>query len=68
MSDAEQMLVHDYAKFHGITVSQAFRQALLERIEDEMDTKAADLAYEIYQKNPMTKSHSEAWEEILGDD
>jgi len=68
MSDTEQMVVHDYAKFHGITVSQAFRQALLEKIEDEMDAKVADLAYEMYLKNPVKKSHKEAWDEILGNE
>jgi len=68
MSDSEQMIVHDYARFHGITVSQAFRQALLERIEDEMDAKVADLAYEMYRKNPVKLSHEDAWKEILGDD
>lgn len=35
LTDEEKKLIKSYAEAHGITISQAFTNALFERIEDE---------------------------------
>ena len=42
MGDEETRLIKDYARLHGITVSDFMRRAALEKIEDELDIRAAD--------------------------
>ena len=38
----EEKLFRDYAKFHGITVSDLIRTAVIEKIENEIDIKDFD--------------------------
>lgn len=66
MTQEEQNLVASYARFHAISVSEAVRRAIFERIEDEYDIAVADEAYKEYLTDPVTLSHDEAWAEILG--
>ncbi|HBK27739.1 MAG TPA: antitoxin [Dialister sp.] len=51
MSPEERNLAESYAKIHSISLSDAFKQALFERIEDEYDTSVYDQAYEEYLKS-----------------
>ena len=48
-----------YAKLHGLSISEAYKRALLEKIEDEFD--AADLieAAARFEKEPKTHSLDE---------
>ena len=55
----EYKLAIDYAKRHSLTLGEAFKQALFERIEDEYDLKVAEEALEEYSKNPVSYSHEE---------
>lgn len=41
MNEEESRLLMSYAKLHGLSISEAYKRALLEKIEDEFD--AADL-------------------------
>lgn len=59
MGDEDTRLIKDYAKLHGITVSEFLRKAALEKIEDELDICAAQKAYAEYLANPVTISHEE---------
>ena len=59
MSDEDTRLIKDYAKLHGVTVSDFLRRAALEKIEDELDLRAAEKAYAEYLANPVTYSHEE---------
>ena len=59
MGDEETRLIKDYARLHGITVSEFMRRAALEKIEDELDIRAAEKAYAEYLANPVTISHEE---------
>ena len=59
MGDEETRLIKDYAKLHGITVSDFMRRAALEKIEDELDVRAAEKAYAEYLADPVTYSHEE---------
>lgn len=59
MSEEEARIFEDYAKHHNVSVSDAMKSALLEKIEDEYD--AADLleAVERFEKEPKTHSLEE---------
>ena len=66
LSAEETKLAESYAKIHSVTLSQAFKNALFEKIEDEFDDILGNEAYEEYLNNPKTYTHEEAWKEILG--
>lgn len=59
ISEKDSKLIKDFARFQGITVSEFMRRAALERIEDELDIRAAEKAYAEYLANPVTYSHEE---------
>ena len=66
LSAEETKLAESYAKIHSVTLSEAFKNALFEKIEDEFDDILGNEAYEEYLNNPKTYTHEEAWKEILG--
>ena len=51
LTDEEKQLADSYAKLHAMSVGEAFKQALLEKIEDEYDVAVADEAYQDYLKS-----------------
>ena len=59
ISDEDSRLIKDFAKLHGISVSEFMRRAALEKIEDEIDVRAAEKAYAEYLADPVTYSHEE---------
>lgn len=48
LTPQEKMLAESYAKIHALTLAEAFRQALFEKIEDEYDVAVAEEAYRDY--------------------
>lgn len=48
LTEDERMLAESYAKLHSFTLSEAFKRALFEKIEDEYDIALADEAYKEY--------------------
>ncbi len=61
--DAE--LIKAYAKMKNQSVSDVIRQAVIEKIEDEIDLVMAEEAYKEYLENPKTYSMEEV-KEMLG--
>ncbi len=59
ISDEDSKLIKDFAKLHGISASEFMRRAALEKIEDELDVRAAEKAYAEYLADPVTYSHEE---------
>ena len=59
LNDEDTMLIKKYAEINNISISDLFRQAVLERIEDEYDLQAYNKAMEEYKANPVTYSHDE---------
>jgi len=51
LTEEERKLASNYAKMHSISMGEAFKNALFERIEDEYDIALADEAYSEYVKN-----------------
>lgn len=61
----ERNLVESYAKIHGISLSDAFRNALFEKIEDEFDLKIAEEAIQEYEASGReSRPISELWKEL----
>ena len=65
LTEEERGLADAYAKLQGISVAEAFKKALFDKIEDEYDLIVAENAYDHYLSDPKSYSHAEAWEEIL---
>ena len=64
INEEDARLIKDYARLHGITVSEFLRRAALEKIEDELDIRAAERAYAEYLADPVTYSHEEIMKEF----
>lgn len=48
LSEEEKNLAASYAKIHSLSLGEAFKKALFDRIEDEYDIALADEAYAEY--------------------
>lgn len=65
LNDEEKKLADSYAKMHSISVSEAFKRALFEKIEDEYDIAVADEAYREYLEDGKKSTPiSELWKEL----
>lgn len=64
MNDAEKQLMVDFAKTFGMSTSEWARCTLLEAIEDAIDAKIADEAYEEYLADPVTYTLEEVMAEF----
>ena len=65
LTPQEKMIAESYAKLHALTLAEAFRQALFEKIEEEYDIVVAEEAYDEYvaggkKSRPIT----ELWKEL----
>lgn len=59
LNDEEALLINNYSKANNISISDLFRQTVLERIEDEYDLQEYNKAIVYYKTNPVTYSHQE---------
>lgn len=65
LTPEEKILAESYAKLHSLSLGEAFKKALFERIEDEYDITAADEAYEEYVKSgKKSRPIAELWKEL----
>lgn len=48
LNEEEKSLADSYAKLHSLSLGEAFKKALFEKIEDEYDIAIADEAYKEY--------------------
>lgn len=65
LTTEEKNLAESFARIHAISLGEAFKQALFEKIEDEYDLTVAQEAYDEYV-NDGRKSRpiSELWKEL----
>ena len=65
MNEEEKALAESYAKLHAMSLGEAFKRALFERIEEEYDISLADEVYQVY-KNTGCKSRpiEELWKAL----
>lgn len=65
LSTEEKALAESYAKLHSMSLSEAFKNALFEKIEDEYDVAVAREAHEEYVKSgEKSRPISELWKEL----
>lgn len=65
LTSEEKNLAESYAKLHAISVGEAFKRALFERIEDEYDVAVANDAYSEYvDGGSKSRPISELWDEL----
>ena len=61
----ERALAESYAKLHSISVSEAFKRVLFDKIEDEYDlNEFAEYESEKQSGTLKTRSVSELWKEL----
>lgn len=65
LSAEEKALADSYAKLHSMSLGEAFKRALFERIEDEYDLTIADEAYREYVDSGCKSTPiAEFWREL----
>lgn len=65
LTEQEKKLADSYAKLHSLSLGEAFKQALFEKIEDEYDISIADEAYKEYIADGKKSTPiSELWKEL----
>ncbi len=65
LTEEEKKLASSYASLHSMSLGEAFKRALFEKIEDEYDIKIADEAYAEYLKDGQkSRPIQELWDEL----
>ncbi|MBQ8595579.1 MAG: antitoxin [Oscillospiraceae bacterium] len=65
LSAEEKNLAESYAKLHSMSVGEAFKKALFEKIEDEYDIAIAREAHAEYVADgEKSRPISELWKEL----
>ena len=65
LTTQEKALAESYAKLHDMSVGEAFKRALFEKIEEEYDVALAKEAYEEYVNDGKKSTPiSELWKEL----
>ncbi len=64
LTDEERLLAESYARLHSYSLSEAFKKALFEKIEDEYDVAVAQEAYNEYiADGRKSRPLDELWKE-----
>jgi hypothetical protein len=64
LTEEEKRLAESYAKLHSLSLGEAFKRALFERIEEEYDIAVAEEAYSEYvQDGKKSRLIDELWKE-----
>jgi len=65
LSGEEKHLAESYAKLHSMSLGEAFKKALFEKIEDEFDAAVVQEAYtEHVDGGQRSRPISELWKEV----
>lgn len=64
LNKEDEKLIKQYAELKNASLSDLFRNALIEKIEDEYDLQAYKKAVEEYKKNPVTYTLEEVKKEL----
>ncbi|MCD8049809.1 MAG: DUF6290 family protein [Clostridia bacterium] len=65
LTQQESRLAESYARLHSLTIDEAFKQALFEKIEDEYDIAVFDEAYDEYvASGEESRPIPELWKEL----
>ncbi len=65
LTEEEKNLADSYAKLHSLSLGEAFKKALFEKIEEEFDVTIAEAAYQEYVKDgKKSRPIDELWKEL----
>jgi len=64
LSEEETQLIKDYAALHNISISDLFRQSVMEKIEDEYDLNCYEKAIKAFKEDPTTYTLDEVEKEL----
>ena len=65
LSAEEKSLAESYAKLHAMSLGEAFKKALFEKIEDEYDISIANEGHAEYiNSGKKSRPISELWKEL----
>lgn len=65
LSEEERKLADSYARLHSMSMGEAFKRALFERIEDEYDLAVAEDAHTEYlQSGKKSYPIEDLWKEL----
>lgn len=68
LTQEEKALAESYAKIHSLSLGEAFKRALFERIEDEYDVAVAEEAYQEYLDSGCKSTPAvDFWRELDGE-
>jgi len=68
INDDDDNLIRNYAKVNNISISELMRQAVLEKIEDEIDLDLYTQAMKEHTENPQDISFDEIMTELSFDE
>ena len=64
LTNDDTALIKNYASLHNVSISELFRQAVMEKIEDEYDLQCYEKAMQEYKKDSTTYSLDEVEREL----
>jgi len=65
LTDEERSLADSYARLHSLSLAEAFKKALFERIEDEYDIAVYNDAYDEFVKSgKKSRPIEELWKDL----
>ena len=65
LTEEEKALADSYASMHNVSLEEAFKKALFEKIEEEYDISIAEEAYNEYiEGGKNSRPIEELWEEL----
>ncbi len=64
LSNNEKSLIKNHASLHNIRISELFRQAVMEKIEDEYERQCYDNAMKLYSEDQTTYTLDEVEKEL----
>ena len=65
LTDNERQLAESYARLHSLSLGEAFKKALFEKIEDEFDlTVAKEVHREFIESNETPVPIEQLWVEL----
>lgn len=65
LTEQEKKLAESYARLHSLSLGEAFKQALFEKIEEEYDIAVYDEAYSEYlDSGKESRPIEELWKEL----
>ncbi|MCM1081989.1 MAG: DUF6290 family protein [Clostridium sp.] len=65
LTEQEKNIANSYARLHSISLGEAFKRALFEKIEEEYDIAVFDEAYSEYERSEKkSRPIEELWKEL----